>query len=240
VQMSEGEWSVYLAAIRRANPHVLRRLEEGLLTDEELRQVLNSLAMARQVLMSPDAIVANREPGKVSSKVKQLVADVLLEERRALVFTNFVEYGAHLIHRELTRSGARFALYTGKLATPERTRILAKLRAGDLQGLVMSPVGSEGLDIPEAESVYVADPHFNPEVTKQMVGRTLRIGSRIDSVRVRQYVAVSPEGKPTVDGFVLRVAERKANLNEKVRALLLKAEALPTRKPPIGDPHGKE
>ena len=177
--------------------------------------------MARQALLSPDALIQGREPSAVTAKVRRLVDDIVADGRPTLVFSNFVTCGARLIQRALEAKGRNFALYVGALSPRERRDVLDRFRSGQVHGMVMSAVGSEGLDIPEAQVVVLADPHFNPEVTRQTIGRALRIGSPMQSVAVRTYVAVGPRGRLTLDGFIERIAARKAAFNANVARLLV-------------------
>lgn len=217
VALDADEWSRYLYCLKKANPYVIKRLEEGLLNDEELKRIVNALAAARQALLSSDYAIEGKLPRTVTSKVQRVIENISNSVENTIIFTNFVEFGAKALHEALGSRGIASALYTGATPKKEREEILDGYRKGAIRVIIMSPVGGEGLDIPEAEVIHILDPHFNPEVTRQMYGRALRVNSSRRIVSVVHYIAEGPNGKKTLDHYIYKIARRKDEVNARIR-----------------------
>jgi superfamily II DNA or RNA helicase len=219
VQLEANEWKIYKKVTRGNRGKELHRLDLDLYNDEEIRRSFNGLSRARQALLIPNYCIANSKK-IVSSKIQKITDAIYLSKRKSLVFCNFIANGTDYIARELENNGIRAKSYTGKLTKRSRIEVLQEYRAGATDVLCMSPVRGEGLDIPEAEEIYIADLHFNPEVVRQMIGRALRAGSRLKEVDVKIFLAHGPNGERTVDDRIFDIFQRKERLISELRTLI--------------------
>lgn len=222
VNLPDGEWHAYLQALKgvkrfRKNPTFYQKL-----TGDEMKRVMNAFAPARQALLSPDVIDPRRDTPAVSAKGRA-VGSALKDEPGllpAVVFSNFLDYGAGPLDRYLDGLGLRSSLIHGGMTDGQRDKIIAKFREGLLDTLVMSPVGGEGVNLPGARSVHVADPHWNPEVMRQMIGRALRLDSKFPELEARYYTAAGPAGENTVDDIIMGVVGKKRRVNKIIRDIV--------------------
>lgn len=220
VKLSESEWRAYLYAMKKVREKDLATAIDGTMPERDLRKVISSVAMARQALLSPDAIHSTIDVPTPSAKLEALADQLKEKYLPALVFSNFHEFGASVIHALLERRGFNAALIHGGTPGRERTRVKKAFDAGRLDALVLSPVGGEGLSFPGARSVHIADPHWNPEVSRQMIGRALRLDSRVEEVFAFRYQAIGPQGEKTIDEAIRRVAAGKERFNHAIRAAI--------------------
>ena len=219
VRLNPHEWKIYRKVAKGGRAKELDRLDLELYNDEDIERSFNGLSRARQALLIPNYCI--RDARKMaSSKILKISDTIWLSKRKSLVFCNFVANGAEYIARELENNGIRAKPYTGKLTKRSRMDILQEYRDGVTQVLCMSPVGGEGLDIPEAEQIYIADLHFNPEVVRQMIGRALRAGSNLKEIEVKIYLAHGPSGERTVDDRIFDIFQRKERLISELKALI--------------------
>lgn len=218
--LSSSEWVAYQYAVKKVDRNAAA-VSEGLLSEHEIRKVISSLAMARQALLSPDAIREKVDDPAPSGKLSAIAANLEGAFLPALVFSNFHEFGAKVIHSFLERRGFRSALIYGGTSAGDRERIKGAFDSGEVDVLVLSPVGGEGLGFPCARSVHIADPHWNPEVTRQMIGRALRLDSTVAEVHAFHYHAFGPKGEKTVDETISRIAAGKDRFNRAIRAVIV-------------------
>ena len=128
---------------------------------KEAREALSALSKARRLLLLS------------SNKVKKL-EEIVREERdkgsKIIIFAQYVEVAEYLASRLGT-----YAL-TGKLSDEKRKRILSQFRSCSLDVLVMTTVGDEGLDLPDANVGIMLGVMGSRRQFVQRLGRLLRPG----------------------------------------------------------------
>lgn len=219
LRLSEKEWGIYKRVTGRKKGRILERVELDQPNDEDMKDLFNGLVHARQALLIPNYCLKN-EAKLVSTKIKEVADEIKKRRKRSLVFCNFVENGTEEIAKELREVGVNAWTYTGKHSEKVRVKIMEEFRAGIIEVLCMSPVGGEGLDIPEAEEIFIADLHFNPEVVRQMIGRALRAGSKNVEIPVRIFLVHGPNGEKTVDDRIYEIFQRKEKLISYFKSLI--------------------
>lgn len=98
--------------------------------------------------------------------------DTLLAEHataKALIFVDYLEQG------EAIADALGLSFLSGETPHPERERLLSSFRTGNQDALVISRVGDEGLDLPDAEIAIVASGlGGSRRQGAQRAGRTMR------------------------------------------------------------------
>ena len=105
----------------------------------------------------------------------------------------------------MTDEGIDFAYLDGR--TAHRGRVIEGFKNGEVPVFLISlKAGGAGLDLTEADYVFVLDPWWNPAVEARALDRTHRIGQR-KTVMVYRLVA-----EDTIEQKVMELKERKAAL----------------------------
>ncbi len=94
-----------------------------------------------------------------------------------LVYTTRKQTAHELAEVMQSMLGLRTEVLTGDVPRRERARRVGRLRAGDLDALVCTRVGEEGLDIPEAGLLVMSDVAKSELRFYQRLGRLLRLAS---------------------------------------------------------------
>ena len=97
--------------------------------------------------------------------------------RLALVFRR-TTHKADKLARDLERGGYRVGVLHGRRSQGQRERVLAQLKAGQLQALVATDIAARGLDIPGLTHVFNFDLPDTPETYVHRIGRTGRAGEQ--------------------------------------------------------------
>jgi len=160
--------------------------------------VLDALLKLRQVCCDP-SLVKTAAARSVSDSAKRarlrdLVAELVAEGRRVLVFSQFVEM-LRLIEADLAEAGIASLSLTGQTQD----------RAGVLDAFALK-AGGLGLTLTQADTVILYDPWWNPAVERQAMDRTHRIGQD-KPVFVHRLVAAG-----TVEEKILDMQARKQAL----------------------------
>jgi SNF2 family DNA or RNA helicase len=145
---------------------------------------------------------------QVHSAKEQLLLETLgeLGGEPALVFTLRLETAARL--RDLARAQGRSAeCYVGALSRAEREALVARFNAGDLNLLIATDAGAEGLNLQQRCHVVVNyDLHWNPMRIEQRIGRVHRLGQQ------REVVVCNFALRDTIDDYVLQLLYEKISL----------------------------
>jgi SNF2 family DNA or RNA helicase len=159
-------------------------------TGDELKKsamhVLKGITRLRQICDSPQLIKGEKMPGNASAKIEFLVEEIegKIHQHKILVFSQFVSM-LELIREKLTQKNIGFAYLTGQ--TRKRQAVIEKFQ-NDKETrvfLISLKAGGTGLNLTEADYVYLVDPWWNPAVENQAIDRCHRIGQDKNIVAVR-------------------------------------------------------
>ena len=147
------------------------------------------------------------QAGVRSSKLDVLfeqLEDVVKEGHRALIFSQFTGFLGKVRDR-LIAEGIDFTYLDG--GTRNRAAVVDEFKNGDAPLFLISlKAGGFGLNLTEADYVFILDPWWNPASEAQAVDRTHRIGQQ-KNVMVYRLVA-----KDTIEEKVMALKAKKSQL----------------------------
>ncbi|GAA1785797.1 DEAD/DEAH box helicase [Agromyces lapidis] len=181
----------------------------GLIDDLDRNRftVFRSLTLLRMLSLHA-ALIDSEQYGDVpSAKLDALfdqLDEVIAEGHRALVFSQFTSF-LELAAARLEAAGVPYAYLDG--STRRRSEVIDRFRTGDAPVFLISlKAGGFGLNLTEADYVFLLDPWWNPASEAQAVDRAHRIGQS-KTVMVYRMVA---EG--TIEEKVMALKAKKAAL----------------------------
>jgi len=179
--------------------------------DEELSKnsmfVLKGLTRLRQICNSPVLLGDVKLDAIQSSKI-----DILLEQiqdkspmHKILVFSQFVSM-LNLIKEKLEERNIGYQYLTG--ASKNREKIVGDFQSDENKRvfLISLKAGGTGLNLTEADYVYLVDPWWNPAVENQAIDRAYRIGQHKHVMAVRM---ICPD---TVEEKIMKLKDTKSTL----------------------------
>ena len=204
VQLSPKHRRLYDQFLQRERQKLLGLVKEDL--DRQRFILFRSLTLLRMLAL--DAALIDEQYESVSSaKLEALLeqlTEVSAEGHRALVFSQFTSY-LHRVERRLDEAGIGYEYLDG--STANRAEVIRRFKAGAAPVFLISlKAGGFGLNLTEADYVYLLDPWWNPATEAQAVDRTHRIGQTAP-VNVYRLVA---DG--TIEDKVMRLRDEKAEL----------------------------
>lgn len=183
----------------------------GLIDDLDRNRfiVYRSLTLLRMLALDASLIDEERYAGIASAKLDALfeqLDDVLGEGHRALVFSQFTSFLGRAAAR-LDAAGVPYAYLDGSTPARRRDEVIARFRGGEASVFLISlKAGGFGLNLTEADYVFLLDPWWNPASEAQAVDRAHRIG-QAKQVMVYRLVAAG-----TIEEKVMALKARKAEL----------------------------
>jgi SNF2 family DNA or RNA helicase len=209
-QLEPGERRRYDELKRYYQAALQRRIEtEG--RGKAKIQVLEALLRLRQAACHPgllDKKSLNRPSAKLDLLLQHL-EDVVAEERKALVFSQFTSL-LQILRTRLEQLGFVYEYLDGR--TRDRARRVKRFQQDPecRLFLISLKAGGLGLNLTEAEYVFLLDPWWNPASEAQAIDRTHRIGQ---DKKVFAYRLIA---KNTVEEKVLELQKSKRDLAEAI------------------------
>lgn len=134
---------------------------------------------------------------------------------KSLIYSNFKASGVGLFGQLLLQAGIRYGLITGNSTPEERLEEVRRINAGEIDSILLTKAGGEGLDLIGIEHVFILEPAWNESTERQAESRAVRRNSHAGLPKERQKVTVyklrvcDAKGNPTGDEVVDRVKDGK-------------------------------
>ena len=208
LSLAPGHRRIYDTHLQRERQKVLGLLED---MDKNRFTIFQSLTLLRRLAL--DAALIDPEAYAGVSSVKrdylvQQLPDLLEKGHRVLVFSQFTGY-LKSISARLAEEGIGHLYLDG--STRNRAEVIEAFTSGQEPVFLISlKAGGFGLNLTEADHVFIMDPWWNPAAEQQAVDRIHRIGQDKE-VHVYRLVA---EG--TIEEKVMQLKESKAALFDAV------------------------
>lgn len=206
--LSPGHRRIYDTHLQRERQKVLGLLED---MDKNRFTIFQSLTLLRRLALDAALIDPDAYEGVTSAKREYLVErlpELLAGGHRVLVFSQFTGY-LKSIARALGEKGIDHLYLDG--STRNRAEVIEAFRSGAAPVFLISlKAGGFGLNLTEADHVFIMDPWWNPAAEQQAVDRIHRIGQERE-VHVYRLVA---EG--TIEEKVMQLKASKAALFDAV------------------------
>lgn len=184
-------------------------------SDEELKtssmHILQGLTKMRQICNSPALLSENEYYGDQSAKLDEVITQVLKlqSEHKVLIFSQFVGM-LNLIKERLDQEAIKYAYLTGKTRNRQE-QVEAFQEDEEIRVFLISlKAGGTGLNLTEAEYVFIVDPWWNPAVENQAIDRAYRIGQANKVIAIRM---ISPD---TIEEKIMELQDRKRKLVEEL------------------------
>jgi superfamily II DNA or RNA helicase len=203
-ELDEQERNVYDAVRAATQAEVVQQLQAG----GSVIAALEALLRLRQACCHA-ALLPGRTAND-SSKLRLLMDTLdkaLAEGHKALIFSQWTSL-LDLVEPHLNSAGIVFTRLDG--STRDRGEVVARFQdpAGPPVMLVSLKAGGTGLNLTEADNVFLLDPWWNPAVEEQAADRAHRIG-QVRPVLVQRLVATD-----TVEERMLLLQDKKRALAE--------------------------
>ncbi len=206
-QMSEEQAEYYEKIKSEYRNELLMGAENGTLKKSPV-QILQGLTKLRQIANHPEMIDDGYEgdSGKFEDVINTL-ENVLLRGHKVLIFSQFVKQ-LDIYRRHFDKENIVYAYLDG--ATRNRGEAVKEFQENkDIKLFLISiKAGGVGLNLTEADYVFILDPWWNPAVEQQAIDRTHRIG-QTKNVFIYKFIT-----KDTVEEKILALQNRKRRVAE--------------------------
>lgn len=169
--------------------------------------VLQGITKLRQICNSPAILSKEKYYGDASAKMDTLMEQIESKSpfHKVLVFSQFVSM-LDLVKAELTQRNISFSYLTGQ--TKNRSAVVDHFQHHpEIRVFLISlKAGGVGLNLTQADYVYLIDPWWNPAVENQAIDRAYRIGQHKNVMAVR---LICPD---TIEEKIMMMQESKRDV----------------------------
>ena len=173
--------------------------------------ILKGMTLLRQICNSPALISNDVFYGNASAKIDTLMEEIEGKsgEHKILVFSSFVGM-LDLVKAELQQRKIAYSYLTGQ-TTKREAEVRRFSENPDVRVFLISlKAGGTGLNLTEADYVYLIDPWWNPAAEQQAIDRVYRIGQQKHVVALR---LICPD---TIEDKIMQLQQRKQRLVEDI------------------------
>nr|WP_285600554.1 C-terminal helicase domain-containing protein [Kineosporia sp. NBRC 101731] len=173
-------------------------------------EIFRSLTLLRQATLDVGLVDPAHDsvPSTKLDALMEQLTEIAAEGHRILVFSQFTRFLGRAADR-LNQAGIEYCYLDGK--TKDRARVVSQFREGTAPVFLISlKAGGTGLNLTEADYVFLLDPWWNPAVEAQAVDRAHCIG-QTRNVMVYRLVA-----RNTIEEKVVALKARKSALTNSV------------------------
>lgn len=168
--------------------------------------VLKALMQLRQLanhpkMIDPESKIESGKFEEITGKLETIIE----ENHKVLIFSSFVKH-LNLIAEYCRERNFKYSLLTG--TTQNRGKIVGEFKKSDdiRIFLISMKAGGVGLNLTEADYVFMLDPWWNPAAERQAINRAHRIGQH-QNVIVYRFIT-----KNSIEEKILKLQEKKKAL----------------------------
>jgi len=166
----------------------------------------------------------------VNQKINSIM-DIVKNGKQTLIYSNWLEAGVDVITRTLDNNFIKYGVISGEVTlTRTRMRIVDEFNSKEIQVLIITMAGAEGIDLRGTRQIIILDPPWNNAMFEQIIGRGIRYRSHehlpLEERRVDVYrLILESKSKriPSGDELLYDIIEKKKKIYEKVREILINA-----------------
>jgi len=175
--------------------------------------ILEGLLRLRQICDDPRLVKDKEKKPFKGVKIQELVREITENtgDHKMLVFSQFTEMLA-LIREELDENKIKYCYLDGSTSAANR-KVQVELFQSSPEikvFLISLKAGGVGLNLTEADYVYIVDPWWNPAVEQQAIDRTHRIGQKNNIFAYKMIC------KDSVEEKILLLQEKKLGISKEL------------------------
>lgn len=139
--------------------------------------------------------------------------------KRILIFSQYVKYGCELVRSSISDLGITTGVIYGKCTPSQRDETVKRYNQGNINILIISNCGKEGLDLKNTDIVIIYENGWNKVTEDQVVGRAVRRGSH-NNFRISQ----NNKSRGKVKVFRLLMVKPEEFDNDPAKSLSMKGK----------------
>lgn len=220
-EMGTKQRRVYEAMKQQYRDSLMNTINENGIEKSQM-YILEGLMKLRQICNSPAILSDDADYGDESVKLDMLLDNIKEKtgKHKILVFSTFVKM-LKLIQTRLNKENIPCEYLDGKTRNRQKKVDNFQNNADVRVFLISTKAGGTGLNLTEADYVFIVDPWWNPAVENQAIDRSYRIGQTkhvmayrmICKDSIEEKILALQQSKKSVADSVISVDEEKKSFD---------------------------
>jgi superfamily II DNA or RNA helicase len=220
-EMGHEQRKVYDSFKNKYRDYLINKIDENGVENAQM-YILEGLTKLRQICNSPALISDEEDYGNQSVKLDLLIENIKEKtgNHKILVFSQFVKM-LQLIKTRLDEEQIYYEYLDGQTTNREEKVNNFQNNAAIRVFLISLKAGGTGLNLTEADYVFLVDPWWNPAVENQAIDRCYRIGQKQKVIAYRmickdtieEKIALLQGKKKAVASSIIAVDEEKKSFD---------------------------
>lgn len=208
-QMSEEHYSLYEKEKSQIRNVLLEKQHE--MADNMIAKiVLRGLMRLRLLANHPQLLFKDWE-GECTkfNDIISSIENIIAENHKVLIYSSFVKH-LDIYARYFDNNNIKYEMLTGKVKN--REQVINKFKQDDKTNifLITLKTGGVGLNLTEADYVFIIDPWWNPASENQAIARVHRIG-QTENVFAYRFIT-----KDSLEEKIIKLQQRKGELADRI------------------------
>jgi superfamily II DNA or RNA helicase len=182
VKMSKEQYTMYQKATSQIPTKELHMMQSG-------KTIKNSINF--NSFLNATRQISNTFKGNTNTpKLNKILKYIQLEELPAIIYSTWLDNGVVAMSKILKENNITYSLFTGELNDQEKYTIVQKYNNKEIDVLLLSSSGGEGLDLKNTRQIHIMEPHWNSAKINQVIGRGVRYKSHENLPENEQHVKI--------------------------------------------------
>lgn len=207
-EMAKDQAKIYEQEKSLIRNAILENIErEGM--EKSAMVILRGLTKLRQLANHPQMLGLETEDGSGKfDEIFRMLESVVAEKHKVLIFSTFVKH-LDLLKKRINEEKWKFSILTGQ--TTNREEVISGFQNDPKNQifLISLKAGGVGLNLTQADYVFIIDPWWNPAAENQAINRAHRIGQD-KNVFVYRFIT-----EKTIEEKIQLLKEQKSELADK-------------------------
>ncbi|MEC5165127.1 SNF2 family DNA or RNA helicase [Flavobacterium sp. PL11] len=202
-EMEKEQRAVYTTFKNKYRDYLLNKIDENGVEKSQM-YILEGLTKLRQICNSTALIPSEEDFGNYSVKLEALMENIKEKtgNHKILVFSQFVKM-LQIVKTRLEEDQIHYEYLDGQ-TTNRQERVENFQNNADVRVFLISlKAGGTGLNLTEADYVFIIDPWWNPAVENQAIDRCYRIG------QTKKVMAYRMICKDTIEEKIVSLQQKK-------------------------------
>lgn len=205
-EMEKEQRAVYNTFKNKYRDYLLNKIDENGVEKSQM-YILDGLTKLRQICNSTALVPSEEDFGNYSVKLEALIENIKEKtgKHKILVFSQFVKM-LQIVKTRLEEEHIHYEYLDGQ-TTDRQSRVENFQNNADVRVFLISlKAGGTGLNLTEADYVFIIDPWWNPAVENQAIDRCYRIG------QTKKVMAYRMICKDTIEEKIVSLQQKKKNV----------------------------
>ncbi|NRS89626.1 ERCC4-related helicase [Flavobacterium sp. 7E] len=205
-EMEKEQRKVYDTFKNKYRDYLLNKIDENGVEKSQM-YILDGLTKLRQICNSTALIPSEEDFGNYSVKLESLIENIKEKtgNHKILVFSQFVKM-LQIVKTRLEEEHITFEYLDGQTTNRQDRVENFQNNAAVRVFLISLKAGGTGLNLTEADYVFIIDPWWNPAVENQAIDRCYRIG------QTKKVMAYRMICKDTIEEKIVSLQQKKKNV----------------------------